>query len=426
MQCKTGLSIRYGNACLESTMKKLAKWIDGKAIVFAIFLVAGNFKADPRLSWIPIDLTLLFALLTALYVFWSFLKNDSRIPKQMMWVMALFFLLAIPLFWTDWTADASEKVTKLFTLTLLAAIAPFFLFKKGEEVRRLFHALTVLGMIMAIDAVTPLLSGGGLHITNDHSSGITAFGSNTIALGRSAGMALIWILILALEEKLGLLKTFIMSSVLVVVMLASGSRGPLLSVIAGIGLLSLLFYWNKGRFIVRFAGVVLIVGAVCLYSFTVAPVQTVEKIQDSLKGKVDNSELMRLRAYDLSWHKIKDCPLGIGWGGFTSEINLWFGTARQYPHNICLEVLLEGGWLQGVYMSFLFLLAMVRITLRGTSLEARALFALFFFTLINAMVSGDINDNKVLFALLALALANGGESREGTESCSSEFRAYAF
>ncbi|RNB87370.1 O-antigen ligase domain-containing protein [Brevibacillus fluminis] len=385
-------------------MSKLTNWMDGKAIAFALFLFAGNLKADPRLAWLPIDFTLLFAFLTAVFVIREWIRDEGRFPRELFWVLLLFFSFAIPIFWTEFTPYAVEKVSRLFTLTLLVAVAPMFLFRTDGELRRLFNVLTILGLLMGIDSIITLFTNGRLEINPNLSTGITAFGSNTIALGRSAGLAFIWIAVLALEKRLKLLPSLGLLGILVVVLLGSGSRGPLLTAVASLILLGLLFYWKKQAYGWRFTGVLVILILVGAYSVTIAPETASQRIEAFLQGNFTHSEQMRMLAYARSWDMIVQTPLGIGWGGFVEHINLWFGATKQYPHNIFLETLLEGGWLVGLCLIIIPLLALFRIYRRATSMEARVLFALLFFFLTNAMVSGDINDNKEFFAFMALSL----------------------
>lgn len=370
------------------------------------------------MSWLPIDLTLLFFVLTAVYVICCFVKSNGRIPLSIFWMTLLFALFSVPLFWTEWNDYSVEKVTRLYSLTLLAALAPFILFRESGEVRRLFHCLTALALFMGMDALVALFSSGSFSVL-EHSTGISAFGSNTIALGRAAGMAFIWLAVLALEGRLRVPTTLFLLGILGVVLFASGSRGPLLATFASLGVLIALFYRREPRHALRLIGMGLLVSVVLLYSVTVAPANATNRIEHFLKGDLGSSELMRLEAFTLSWETIKTAPAGIGWGGFPAHINLWFGASHQYPHNLTLEVLLEGGWLPGVYMTLLFLFGFIRICRYGWTMEAKAIFALLLFFILNAMVSGDLNDNKVLFAFLALALAYRGERRKDVQNCPS-------
>ena len=73
-------------------------------VAFAFFVFAGNFKTIPPFSALPVDLTLLLALLSlgaAAYV----CVTSGRIPGRALLVAAFFWLLILP-----GTIDASSTV----------------------------------------------------------------------------------------------------------------------------------------------------------------------------------------------------------------------------------------------------------------------------------------------------------------------------
>ncbi|USG67137.1 O-antigen ligase family protein [Brevibacillus ruminantium] len=377
--------------------------LDGKTMVFGGFLLAGNFKADPRLSWLPVDLTLLLALLTIAYLAIALHKNQYRLPLPLFWMWGLFFLFLLPLYWIEWTAYGTEKVWKLFSFTLLAAIAPLFLCKGESEIRNVFQIMTCLAIIMGVDSFTSwLLAGqGGAHA---NSTGMTAFGSSTIALGRTTGLAFLWIFLLAVESRMNAALAIGLLAFFLLVLIGSGSRGPLMSLLAVAAVAGPLYYGRKGKQIGIFCIGLLILSLVMTTALSILPQSATNRIQSFLEGDLGASELSRLTAFERSWETIAAHPFGIGWGGFAHEINLWQGETRQYPHNIWLEITLEGGWLAGLALLALFYAGFSRLYRHLRSFEARALFAALLYFLLNAMVSGDINDNKLLFALAGVAL----------------------
>lgn len=393
--------------------------LDFKGFVFAGFLSAGYFKGDPRFAWLPIDLTVLFASLTIVCMFGAFFKQGRTVHKNLIWLLWLFALFAVPIFWTQWNAYATEKVQRFYTLTMLAALAPFFLIRTKEDLRRFLSALTLLGVILSSNAAVELVTSGG---SIDR---LTSFGSNTIALGRGAGMAFVWIAVLALDRRIGALIGIGALGFLGVVMLASGSRGPLLAAMIGLLLLCLFYYWRNRKTAMRFLVVLLFVSTVFGYGMTLAPPQSIDRITSAFQGKVDTSAQDRIDAYNLSWDHIQDSPQGLGWGGFASKIDFWNGESRQYPHNILLEVFLEEGWLAGLFFLGMLVKVVVHALFRASSPETRALFAMLLFFVINALVSGDLNDNKELFAFLALSLRYGSETRERLQSGASDLRSSA-
>ncbi|QQE75511.1 O-antigen ligase family protein [Brevibacillus composti] len=203
-----------------------------------------------------------------------------------------------------------------------------------------------------------------------------------------------------------------MLAVFLLLLVGSGSRGPLLSLLAVAVLAGPLFYMKKAKQMMSFYLGLLVLGTVMAFSLSWLPPEATARIHSFLEGDLGESELSRLKAYQRSWETIGAHPLGIGWGGFAREINLWPGEARQYPHNIWLEIALEGGWLAAIGFFALVAACFVRLWRRLHSFEARALFALFLYVNLNAMVSGDINDNKLLFALGGMALAAAPDRKQ--------------
>jgi len=392
-------------ACLWLTIARRSRpetpsgaLLDLQGIVFAGFLSAGYLKADPRLEWLPVDLTLLLALGTGVVTVVHFARQHFRIPKSLGPILGLFLVLSLPLFWTQWTTYSTEKATRLFTLTLLATITPLFLFRSKQAVRRFLNALAIVGILMAGDAIANYLTAGGAVAR------LSAFGSDPIALGRASGAAVLWLAVLAFEKQLNfVLATVVLSPLLLAT--ATSARGPFLFTVGTIGLAFWAFYAKDLSRATRFALTAALLGLALLGSVRYAPEFAVQRLRLLATGQLGPSETMRLDAYRLSWQEIQRDPLGKGWGGFASEINLWPSLERQYPHNILAETFLEAGWIPGVYLTALLALGITRARRLASDPEAKTAFLLLAFFLGNAMVSGDVNSNRSLFAFLSLALA---------------------
>ncbi len=391
---------------IQSDSRRSKRFLGSKELLFAFFLTAGYFKADPRFWWLPIDLTLLAALGTVGLVIWSFLKHRFRLPTALFLLLTLFVLFLPSLTVTEWHGYSAEKTIRFFTLTLLATIAPIFLIKSQEDLRRFCNALALVGIIMAIDALASLILQGEQLLR------LTAFSANTIALGRAVGLALVWFSVLALEGRFSFLTALIGIGSLGFVLVSAGSRGPLIATALGILLTFMLFRWRAVHRTARLAIIILIVVLSVYINFQLIPETSFQRIESFLKGDFGVSEQLRFQAYALSWKAIQENPLGIGLGGFATAINLWNDISRQYPHNILLETLLEGGWLAGIYLVILLVLSLLKAYLLGRrhneSPQFIMLFAILLFLLVNAAVSGDLNDNKGLFALMGLTLAFKG------------------
>lgn len=378
-------------------------WLDLHTLAFAGFLSAGHFKADPRFAWIPVDLTLLTAAVTIGSMLWCCYRQRFVLPVGAVRMLLLFLLFTLPLIWTDWHAYAGEKSSRLLTLTALAALAPFVLCPDRAAVRRFVHALVLIGGVIALDAgASLLLSGRDL-------PRLTAFGASTIALGRDLGVPLIWLSMLAIERKIGAVPAVLALAGMGVLMVSSGSRGPLVAALGSLLIVGLLVYLRRPGLMIRFALAVATILGIFLYGMSAAPGPSEYRVRTFLQGDLGRSELSRLTAYEASWRLIQERPLGIGWGGFASHIDpaRQGGEVRQYPHNLFIETLLEAGWLAGLYLAGLLGGALYALFRYHYVAEVRVTLALLCFALINALVSGDLNDNRLVFALTALGLHVG-------------------
>lgn len=380
-------------------------FVDLRGMVLAAYLSVGVFKSDPRLQWLPVDATLLLALAVAGLTFLDLLQSGFRFHRNVGWVLLLFAVFAIPVPWTEFHAYGWEKVSRFFTLTLIASVAPFVMLQRPGAIYRFLNALCLFSVVMGIDASLQLLQGSG-DVTR-----LSAFGANPIAFGRAMGGVLLWCAALGVEGRLRgdlAVGAVVAAGVLLV---ASGSRGPLLAALAALAVAGPLFYWRSSRVMARFGLAAAAVSVALFLALAVAPETSGNRIGRLAQGTLGASELTRLDAYTRSLRLIAVHPEGIGWGGFAHRVDQ-LGTAgadRQYPHNLILEVFLEGGWLAGLYLTLLLAGVGLRTAhLRPTS-EHHGLFLFFLYFLINTMVSGDLNDNRHLFALMAMGLKAGWE-----------------
>ena len=378
-----------------------------QAVFLGLFLLVGEYKADPRLAWIPFDLTVGLASVLLLFIAYHLAKLDVKYQKQLVYLFMGVAACAIPLLWTVWTDFAVEKASRMFTLTLLACAAPLLILRDRMDARLLLRTLTVIGLLMAADALFSLWRDTG---TWKEESRLTAMGSNTIALGRAAGIALIGILVSHGRRRwLTLAGKALAILVLVPVIFASGSRGPLIAIIVTMALFFLLF---NARTLKQWLVMLLTVGIIALalvVGSMVAPQGSRERIEQSANAdptedtRENASFAARYQAVKLSLKRIARTPLGLGWGGFAG-ISQELGVT--YPHNLIVETFVEGGWVCGVLLCGTLVLLFrkaVKLARRSGSVTDRWVFLLAVFMFINSLMSGDINDNRLLFALLALA-----------------------
>jgi len=385
--------------------------IDAKRMIFALFLTAGYFKSDPRLAWIPLDLTVGLAALLMIAVVHSLASEPLKLNAALPLALALFVVMSVSLMFTTWTPYAVEKVSRFYTLTLIAFLAPVFLVRDLEEARRLFNSLCIVGLAITLDASLTLF--GSLGTTNA-AFRLNTGGASTISLARIAGTAGVWLIVSTLQGSTRqLLTTSIGVAAITIAMLGNGSRGPLLAIVLSLCAAMILFYRADERAIGRGIGIAVIIVFSVVIGFAIAPSQSRQRISSFLSDPTganeEDSQSVEIRkdASGIALVEIGKSPLGLGWGGFDA-LSIAHNAPVVYPHNLLLEVFVETGWLSGLFLCGLLAYAFYRAALLGVltqRTEANALFTLLLFSFINSLVSGDLNDNRILFTLMTTALA---------------------
>jgi len=398
-------------------LKKITKMFSGE-VFFALFLVAGYFKADHRLMFIQsyFDLTILFLFLS----FFSFIKRllkagfSYKMPESFIVLSALFFgLLSMILFGLTYTPSKIQAFDKALRFTFITGWAFFgaiFIIRDSNSLRLFLSTLITVAVFMAIDAA---FSSYSLTVRNF----ITGFGSNYIALARISGIALLSIMSLTLIDQRGKPATamlLIVSVLLFWSMMAAGARGPVVAFFISVLFLLFCSVWAMPeirieRFGVKLAAAIIIMSVLIFIFFNKIGIRVIWDRFTTLMYEQGGGEsaLQRWEHYHHAVESIKTFPL-IGQGTGSFGLSYHGEDIRAYPHNILLELGSENGIIGiGLFLiiaGYAFGIKMVKL-LTATGVErifTRALLVLGFFMLFNSMFSGDINDNRMLFTFIAL------------------------
>lgn len=373
-----------------------------KSTVLALFLLSGLYKANLR--WLPIDLTVLLSIGLVPLILHSFVSQGFKIPRGFLVNGLLFLLLALASLREGLSPYALDKVKGLLTFTAMAALASPILVSSREHLKLFAQALFAVGFVMAaVASATFMMSSSTIER-------LSVFGSNTIALGRAAGIALIYATLSLSSGEGHVVVSLISICLSVFALLASGSRGPLIAVVLSL----LTVFWAFPRSLSRRPGrmvLVLVVVITALFGgLQFGPQASLIRIESFLYGSIGPSTMVRWEAAASSIALISTHPLGIGIGGFEREAAIISGNSLiVYPHNILLEVLLEAGWVAGIYFILTIGWALLRMLQsrhgQDSQLELKFLFCLSLFALSNGLVSGDLNDNRLLFGLIGIGLS---------------------
>jgi len=395
-------------------------------IYFALFLTAGVYKADPRLSFLPkfLDLTVFFEFLTILGVLYSLLRRKLRfaLPPRAIF-LSYVFIITLAILSLSYTLAPSYGTDKLLRFLFITSPAFFFsiiLFQKRETYIRFWAIFIILATIMGFDIIRGGLAPGeiGFH---------EALGSNYLAVGRISGIAILSALpfFFVIKQKLYKFCLLFIMGLFIFSMFISGGRGPLVSFVSSIVFLLTYFGINslkikRNKFVVNKRNLKVLSYLVLFFIFALFIVMyfrnyflTIFSRMMLLENLSEASTETRLELYNTAVIFIKSSPrniVGLGIGGFSV---LYCGyDVRLYPHNIFLEIASELGILGFFAFVFIIYRSFVRVlsNIRESKIEMDyylniGLLLNLAFMLINSSVSGDINDNRLLFAILGLIYA---------------------
>lgn len=386
-------------------------------IVLALYLHAGGIKSNPFLAWVPIDLTLLLALLLALIVVGTVLRT-AYLPHAI-WVPILIGgVLALGLIPPTPNQYGAEKVEAFYTLTLLGMFAAAVLIRIPKQRAAFLKTLAALGVVVTL--LVTLMPARA----SEWSDVVTLEGTNTITTSRMILTGAIIILLAAILKKMSKprrLALIVLAALMILTALNTGSRGPILAAAVAVVLALLfapVFARRRGRTIFAFA----LVAGGALFVATQLGSDGLERIAAFLGGVEDTSSGARSDFWELAWYYTLETPTGLGWGAFANipgETGAFSSTAR-YPHNMMIEIALEAGLFAAVVILVFLIVTLFRMRSLATTPATVACFALLIFTIANAMLSGDINDNRLMWAMIVAAWAITRQKTPEPETDSAE------
>lgn len=286
-----------------------------------------------------------------------------------------------------------QKVVQLFTLSLLCIVAPILLLTEYRSRAWFLGSVAATGLGMAIW----LLLGGRTGLDGR----TVILDINPISIGRLTGAALIILATVALHARGARRATWLaLAAVCGVGTFATGSRGPALAAAAAaaVALLTL----PSSRRVLRFSGL-LAIGVLAA---------TVALRMNSGTGLLRFSNL-ESEARSLLWQEsmqlILEKPLGVGWGNLAAHLTpsatIPLQGPKQYPHNILLEVGVEGGWLALAAFAGLMYLSYKGLRQAERGLVRDALLTLWLYALGIALLSSDLIGNRLTLVMLGVGLS---------------------
>lgn len=356
-------------------------------ISFAFFILAGNFSSFAVFSSLPIDISVLSMIVPGLYfMFWT-LKTMSL--HKSLFIVAIFFLALIPtIFYSG--SDIGKLSMFLMIFFVLAMVSPVLLSDK-QSVKLFINTL----FITSLSIVFLTLSG----LEHTHTTGrLTLYGGNPIWLARSVSIAAFCLLIFLLYNKISRLKFLLLFAPTIFVMISTGSKGPLLSMIIAL----VIVYFGKIRKFITNKKTLTNTLSILFFSLPVLIITYIlfpEPFTRILDLSSESATSGRLILYKDALSVIENNPFGIGLGNFGSY------SYFDYPHNLFLEALAELGWVPGILFITMIFLSFIGLKhLAQRNIEGDILIGIFIMAFINSMVSGDMTSPKELYLLMPIGL----------------------
>jgi O-antigen ligase len=248
---------------------------------------------------------------------------------------------------------------------------------------------------------------------------VTVLSANPIQVSRylALGATMLMVMLIRRSPKEGLPYLILLLCILLGIVL-TGSRGPLVSLFFGIIVYALLFE-RKNLSTLYFYGFIALITVVIL--MFILPESVTKRFFDMTEGAIILTQkgiarvstiATRLSFWDLaltSWTaKLSTFLFGLGAGGF-SHLFIWRDW-HWYPHNVFIEIISELGII-GLSVFLFFLYSSYKSISKGifngsfserSSIWVAGALVMFF----AAQFSGDINDNRILWMMIGLSISS--------------------
>jgi O-antigen ligase len=383
-------------------------------VATAALVMSGDFKDIPALGSLPIDLTFLCATVVAAAVAVQLIRRP--IHPEVFTVAVGFGLLLPSVFISASTDYGSYKILRLFTLTLLSALAPIVGIESTHDIEKHLWAWTgISGIVAASALVNPQASAA------EPGAPITAAGVDTIGLGQAAGLVVVSMMMGTAWKRVPGFIAVPLGGGALYALLQSGSRGPLFSTLLALAAGTVLA--RSRPKLARTAMLALLCTVGVVAAFAAAPFGAQRRIMAVLEGRtVGTTVEIRGSLYDIALKSIAEHPFGIGWGNYEK---IAFAN-YTYPHDLYLEILAEAGIVFGGFFLLWIAVYTWRARYATVSHAGGVVLALLVLMVGFASFSGDINDNRTLFYTLGLGIAaRAVVTREEVRRCPTDLQALA-
>lgn len=349
------------------------------------------------------------ALFLALAAATSFalIRHPERLPSGPIYYvpvvcsLALFLVMVVRLPGPPTNVYGSHKLETYLIVNVALLAAGIVVGTRRRDVRRSLGLMLLVALGAGVALVHEIATGVQPTFAGRYAISNEAY--DPIALGRLAAAGLLIGLYVLLAERKYRLVGVVAVPLMTITLLASGGRGSLLGVIAGM----IVLFGVGSVFAVRRSAILAAIAASLVVASLVVPGAAVTRATSVLFGGSEGlNSGGRTALWSAAWHAFLAHPLGgLGTGGFAA-----LDLPENYPHNLLLEIAAELGviglvpLLLTLGVGFAIITRAIRrgpVSERGLPVLVAALLASAF---VNALFSTDIPANYDVWLYLGLGV----------------------
>ena len=403
--------------------------INNPAIALMILSLTAIIKGY-LINYFPVvevvDITVIATLIIWLGLVKILLEGNWKLPSEPTSIVYLFLifglLLGISYMYTASPDYGFRKILRFNTFAVTMFISPLLIIKSPADSKRLlsyFYFLLVIIIGIMLLQFVYFLKWGDFAIVLAYWNRISIPGANPIQVSRYLAIgAAMMIALLIRNRPSQSLHYFAILFVILLSIILSGSRGPLVSIIIGSIVYAILYERKHSSRIFGYG--ILAIGTI-ITLLLVLPESLTQRFFDISQGSVIMTQqgvrristiATRYEFWSMSieawFSSITSFFIGLGAGGFSS-LFIWRDW-HWYPHNLFFEIIVELG-LIGLVIGVLFIIKSYQIInkgiQRGSFTDHSALWVAGTVVMfIAAQFSGDINDNRILWMFIGISIAS--------------------
>ena len=405
-------------------------WLINNPAISLMFLSLTAIIKGYLINYHPIfaiiDITVVATIIIWLGLIKMLFQEGWNIPKNIMEVVYIFLffgiILSLSYLYTPSPEYGLMKIIRFNTFSLTMFLTPFLIIKTPKDSRRLlyyFYFLLAIIVGIMLFQFFYFLKWGDFAIVLAYWNRISVPGANPIQVSRYLAIGAAMMIALLIRNKFSESIGYILILfILLLTIILSGSRGPLVSIILGSLIYAVLYEKNHLMKIITYALIAIgTIGAILM----LLPETLTQRFFDISQGSVIITQqgvkrvstiATRFEFWSMSlktWvSSLVNFVFGLGSGGFSS-LFIWRDW-RWYPHNIFFEIIVELGAIGLIVLSLLITKTYKLISYglnKGSFTDHSALWVAGTIVIfIAAQFSGDINDNRILWMFLGISIAS--------------------